>query len=428
MPTEWNTPPEVVQAVLAKHPRFPEPVLDAGFGTGGLIRELDKAGHRIHGVDIREDNHEAVRRSDPALVTYVGDFLDGWVSPDPPSTVVTCPPVGLARKFRERALELVPDGGHVLMLTLRDMESDPAVLPHLRAIHPIHGEVRALPSRASGPGWAWYLWVKGHEGSVEYDPVAVVAPKGSRITQDEALTFDRDLLARTILILGCPRSGTTLLQQVIVACWPEHVATLAGFEVPPFPANIRSLAKAALPGATLLFKTPEFPRGNPLLFNRYLAAGGRILGILRDPRCCLASTIERKDGETQAYFIQEDVPVEGLGEASWRIHTKRMLDLRDRFPDQVTLIRYEVLVRDPQALAYRLHEALGDHPTHPLQVWHEHASSAFDGEGGTDRALGGVRPLDPSRAEPKLTWSQLSGETRMVARRAGYETRASSDG
>jgi len=426
MPTEWNTPPEVVSAVLDRYPDLPEPVLDAGFGTGALLREVDRAGYRCHGVDIREDNHEAVKRSDPELVTYVGDFLDGWETPDPPSTIICCPPVGLATKFLERALSMLPEGGRVVMLTLRKLEREPVAKVYLNVVHPINGEVRALPGRAAGDGWAWFVWVKGYSGPTIYVPVNVVAPVGSRITQDEALTYDRESLSRTILILACPRSGTTLLHQAIVACWPNRVSTFAGFEVPPLPANIRSLAGASTWNARLLFKMPEWPRGNPYLFRKYLAGGGHILGILRDPRCCLASTIEQKDGKDHDYFIQEDVPVVGLGEASWRIHTTRMLDLSDSLgPRRVTLLAYEKLVTTPLVVSEALEILIGGAPAHALETWHEHAGAAFDGEGSTERALGGVRPLDPSRAVPLLSWAQLSGETRAVARRAGYETRDS---
>lgn len=415
--TAWTTPPEVIRALLLQY-NLPDPVLDMGTGAGAVLVELARARKRAVGIDPDPDNvREAVKRSGGCQVIH-GDVREVTIPPGTFKSVVTVPPVGLARLFVQYALDIVGDEGIVCALAPIGLWDEP-IDEHLAAVHPIKGRISGVPGKANPEMWAWFIWQRGFKGIPGAVPFAPAPP--TPITKDESLTYDPDLLTRALLILGCPRSGTTLLQQVILACW-DDVSSLAAFEIAPTPLNLVALAGATPPEATLLWKTPEWPRGNPHLFRKYLEGGGRVLGILRDPRSCLNSRLAKKneDGD-RAYFAREDVKVPRLGEAVWRLHTKRMLQIKHDLGDRCALVTYEDLLCTPTRVAATVATMLGAEPRRALATWHEAPELALDEGGSAIRALGGIRPLDPTRANPVLAWADLCEATRDTAARAGYD-------
>ena len=76
----------------------------------------------------------------------------------------------------------------------------------------------------------------------------------------------------------------------------------------------------------------------------------------------------------------------------WRRVRAAETALRDD-PD-VTVVRYETLVRDPAAVEHQLREAVGWDVVRPFARWHEQGDTGLDRM--TRGALGGVRPVDAS--------------------------------
>ncbi|MGM0631790.1 MAG: sulfotransferase domain-containing protein [Pseudomonadota bacterium] len=172
-------------------------------------------------------------------------------------------------------------------------------------------------------------------------------------------------------IVGCPRSGTTLLAEMIHAChagilYPRHEESI--LDVLPDQDRIR------------LSKKPNDHRWvKPVLdANRSLY----VLAMVRDPRAVIASRHAARPG---MYFC--NFPV-------WKksVDTIRELGSHNR----VMVIRYEDLVRDPGCVQEKLEGfAAFLKRIHDFQEYHrvsEPSREALD-------AMNGVRPLDESRLD-----------------------------
>jgi hypothetical protein len=189
-----------------------------------------------------------------------------------------------------------------------------------------------------------------------------------------------------IVIIGCPRSGTTLLQHLIATCF-EDVFTAAQFELRPSPWYWDRVCPTPRPG-TVLFKQPEFPLTYPQEFYDFMVDGGLVLGITRDPRSLLTSQYDGKP-----YWGNQDRNITTPPEQRWRQMARVIRKLRKH--GSATEIRYEDLLTKPEEAQAFLAERFGLTVLHPFTEGHKHMTPDVYNA----RAMNKPRPLDPTRAE-----------------------------
>ena len=234
----------------------------------------------------------------------------------------------------------------------------------------------------SGPRW------EGEGKVVLPDQVAPPPPGRLRRAGKRALRLavDRGLIGERlrahVVVCGFPRSGSTLLQQMVLAgvrgvdAWTTEVEARWAAEH----ANRRR--------PWLLTKRPEDVDHVDDVRDWYVANPGRALVLLttRDARDVLTSRHAGYPPERGYYCSTR----------RWSQTDARVRSLRR--DDDVHEVRYEHLVDDPDAVGERLADAVGWDVVVPFGRWHEAAQ-----ESSLDRmtrgALGGVRPVERSRVQ-----------------------------
>lgn len=203
-----------------------------------------------------------------------------------------------------------------------------------------------------------------------------------------------------IVVLGAPRSGTTLLRRVLdahpdIACPPETTVLSAAarfLHEHPLDGGVRfgvvqGLAPLGFSEADVLGRLRElvfgFHRehaarsGKPRWAEKtaadvyHLPAIERLcgdhvhyVGMIRhglDVAVSMKDLTDRSGGalaELQRYLRDEHRPIVAYAQA-WLDATEAIFDLAERRPDDITLLRYEDLVADPFAALGPLFERLG---------------------------------------------------------------------
>ncbi|MCG8392620.1 MAG: sulfotransferase [Pseudomonadales bacterium] len=170
-------------------------------------------------------------------------------------------------------------------------------------------------------------------------------------------------------VVGCPRSGTTLMAEMLVACYPhqqhsEHEETL--FKVPPHEKGLRLSKKPN----DALWMAPLLKRDENLY----------VIAMLRDPRSVICSQHKAWPG---MYFCNYPV---------WKRAEKAIQTIQAH--PRVLLVRYEDLVRDPMAVQADIEQQFPFlERAHDFNRFHEVAQSGEEAR----NALGGVRAVDLSR-------------------------------
>ena len=170
-------------------------------------------------------------------------------------------------------------------------------------------------------------------------------------------------------VVGCPRSGTTLMAEMLVACYPheghsEHEETI--FKVKPQASGLRLSKKPndALWMAPLLERDP----------NLY------VIAMMRDPRSVICSMHKAWPG---MYFCNYPV---------WKRAEKAITEIQAH--PRVMVLRYEDLVSDPKGVQQRMEDIFPFlQRSHDFDRFHEVAESGEDAQ----NALGGLRQVDLSR-------------------------------
>ncbi|HUF62353.1 MAG TPA: sulfotransferase [Verrucomicrobiales bacterium] len=208
-------------------------------------------------------------------------------------------------------------------------------------------------------------------------------------------------MKRRLHIVGCPRSGTTLLLEMLGSCFAnagrcEHELDLFqnpqwsdGVFVSKQPSDIRSLRRVFL--------------ADPALF---------VIYVVRDPRAVVASVHASRPDR---YFVDY---------AEW----KYCQDAAERLRGHARFLelRFEDLVRDPDTVQARIEDCFPWlERLHAFSEYHRHAAASE----ASRVAMHGMRPVDSGRVE---SWRQHLPRICAQARRypsmvedlirAGYES------
>jgi hypothetical protein len=194
----------------------------------------------------------------------------------------------------------------------------------------------------------------------------------------------------TFIVVGPPRSGTTLLANLLATCYDLHYPWFEGL---PGEGN-RIVPTLPLGRTGYVYKRPELADHSPSLVRlreTWVQDHARFMGIIRDPRALATSTMHG-----QTYY--------GVGNPGQRLELRwprmaRTLIQAFEFalpPWQRIVIRYEDLLLRTEEVEQEITRWIELPLRQPFASAHTHMVPP-DGVAVTS-GLKGVRPLDPSRA------------------------------
>ena len=172
--------------------------------------------------------------------------------------------------------------------------------------------------------------------------------------------------APALHVMGCPRSGTTLMAEMIHACYkgidyPRHEENI--FRVP---VNRRRIRLSKKPNDLLWIR--------PVLENCTDLYG---IVMLRDPRAVITS---EHGGHPGLYFCNYPV---------WKRAARRLNVLRDN--PRCLVVSYEQLIRDPKTVQKTIEARFPFlQRCHDFRDFHRYSRAGDD----ATRALGGIRELE----------------------------------
>jgi len=269
--------------------------------------------------------------------------------------------------------------------------------------------------------------------------------------------------AKGIIVLGAPRSGTTLLRRILdahpsIACPPEttlfgacarflHEQPLdhgvqfgvveglcqAGFDEDEVLGRLRGLAFGFLEDHAAAADKPRWAEKTAAdVFHlagieRLCGSGVQYICMVRhglDAAVSLAELTEKSGGylaEIHRYIQQEHRPLVAYTNA-WIDATRGLLDLVERRPDDAVLLRYEDLVADPLAALEPVFAHLGE-PFGPEQLATAlgHSSAGFgDWKTWSRNAIDASSVGRYRKAVSKHLRAELAPRINPVLERAGY--------
>lgn len=231
---------------------------------------------------------------------------------------------------------------------------------------------------------------------------------------------------RQILIFGCPRSGTSLLQSILATgfegCWKPPQ-----FEQQPS-AYFWQEVWPQLPDpkpTVVVWKVPELPVLKIPLYRELIAEGCQVIGIMRHPRSILTS---KQGGKPYWDEVAPNLGRTGLRNVlqRWTALANVMLEHQARKDEHFRMVRFEDLMARPDEVQAELGTWLGLEIACPFSACHER----MDEHDPNAIAMNGVRPLDPSRAqipsieELRALGLELPEPSRFLLRACGYEVEA----
>jgi hypothetical protein len=169
---DWYVEPHECSFTLFELEKFTGPVWDPACGLGRIVSSAQKLGLSSFGSDIVNRGEHCVEERNFFESAPPYDF----------SNIVSNPPFGVAEEFVQRAIDLVPMNGKVAMLLplvwLSGFSTKRSWLPDspLYRFYPISPRPSMPPGKVVITGekvgngtkdFAWFVWMKGYEGSAE---------------------------------------------------------------------------------------------------------------------------------------------------------------------------------------------------------------------------------------------------------------------
>ncbi|WP_423823482.1 glycosyltransferase [Salinisphaera sp. SPP-AMP-43] len=190
-----------------------------------------------------------------------------------------------------------------------------------------------------------------------------------------------------VVICGFPRTGSTLLQLMIEACVAD---------VRTFDGELEGLWAARYAVRNHHYMVSKYPRditAIDALRAHYRERTGQVhfVVMLRDPRAILTSAHQAYPS-SQGYYVDFE---------RWQTIYEHVRAL-DTGPD-VTFIRYEDLVTDPDRVQAALAEAIGWQDKHEFSRYDDRVrATGRSRDSMTEGALGGLRAVERGRSSPWL--------------------------
>lgn len=200
-----------------------------------------------------------------------------------------------------------------------------------------------------------------------------------------------------VVICGFPRTGSTLLQLMIEACVAD---------VRTFDGELDGLWAARYAIRNQAYMVSKYPRDIAHIDTirahyRERSAQAHFVVMLRDPRAVLTSA-HKAYPSSQGYYVDF---------ARWQAiydHVSRLGTAED-----VTFIRYEDLVTDPDRVQSALSEAIGWQDVHTFSRYDDRLrANGRSRDSMTEGALGGLRAVERGRTSP---WLDAEHAARMQA-------------
>lgn len=164
----YATEPKAAELLLSVE-TFNENIWECACGEGHLSKVFEKAGYDVKSTDLIDRGYGL-----PHINFLMSDnFFDG--------DIITNPPYKYAQQFIERALALIPEGNKVAMfLKLQFMEGKarkklftkhPPKTIYVSSSRLLCAKNAEFKKMIAGGGsavaYAWYVWVKGFNGTTE---------------------------------------------------------------------------------------------------------------------------------------------------------------------------------------------------------------------------------------------------------------------
>jgi hypothetical protein len=166
----YDTPHVAVHALLRVE-KLPHRIWEPAAGVGNIVTVLRQAGHEVVATDLND-------RGCPDCIDRIDFLLPTDCHCD---AIVTNPPYALAEQFVARALERAPMVVMLLRLAFMESERRSHILER-RGLARIHVFRKRLPMmhRAgwegrkanSGMAFAWFCWIRGHEGPATIERIS----------------------------------------------------------------------------------------------------------------------------------------------------------------------------------------------------------------------------------------------------------------
>lgn len=222
-----------------------------------------------------------------------------------------------------------------------------------------------------------------------------------------------------ILIIGVPRSGTSLLQLLLTTCFK-------GCWMPPEfeqrPSNYfwtETFPHVTPQPKTVIWKVPELPWKGKETFDRLVKEGTHVLAITRHPASVIRSEQNGKPyWQGSAYAMDKNGALERW--FTMAAHMQRFsqgIDVK-----HFTMLKFEDLLQHPEVVQAKLAKRLDLEPTIDFMDAHLH----MDASNPNVRAMNGIRPLDPERAkkasdeEARELGFEIPDAVRILAHEIGY--------
>ena len=167
----YATSPDTLDLLTRKY-QIPHVVMEPACGEGHLSRWLTDHGHKVYSYDIVDRGYGQQQ-----------NFFEMLTAPDDCQCILTNPPYKYATEFVLHALELLPEGGQVVMFlktTFLETErryneifriTPPSKVYQFirRALCAKNGDFAEARKQGSAVSYAWFVWEKGFKGQTTID-------------------------------------------------------------------------------------------------------------------------------------------------------------------------------------------------------------------------------------------------------------------
>lgn len=194
----------------------------------------------------------------------------------------------------------------------------------------------------------------------------------------------------TMIIISCPRSGSTLLQNLITTCYVDMVTPVT-FEQAPAPVAWSQIREEKPDAKWAVFKVPEMGLDRPSFLRRGCEAGWHVVGLIRDLRAVLTST--STDGGP--YYGRFD-PLNRQPVERWVANATFMVGLQEEMGARFHLVKFEDLILTPDTVQEDLSKVWPDlEILYPFSVGH----AVMEPDEKSANVMNGVRPMDVGRVK-----------------------------